>query len=219
MEDVLEVYHRPHDPARPQVCLDEASKQLLSEVRAFAHQAGKARAGRWRVHAPRHRGSFHGLRTAGGPPPRLRARATPPPRRCGGDQDALRRALSGGGENRAGDGSTQHPWHRQSLRGVPAPGSAPSGQAAGNPPLSHTWQLAEHGRDRTSRSSPASAWPSAWTTRNTSPAKWRLGSRLATVLPPASIGALAPPTPASNSNTLTHKHYLVDGLVLQQGSV
>ena len=34
MEDVLEVYHRPHDAARPQVCLDEASKQLLAEVRA-----------------------------------------------------------------------------------------------------------------------------------------------------------------------------------------
>ena len=34
MEDVLEVYHRPFDPARPQVCLDEASKQLLGEVRA-----------------------------------------------------------------------------------------------------------------------------------------------------------------------------------------
>ena len=33
MEDTLEVYHRPYDPARPQVCLDEASKQLLSEVR------------------------------------------------------------------------------------------------------------------------------------------------------------------------------------------
>ena len=34
MEDVLEVDHRPHDAARPQVCLDEASKQLLSAVRA-----------------------------------------------------------------------------------------------------------------------------------------------------------------------------------------
>ena len=33
MEDTLEVYHRPFDPARPQVCLDEASKQLLSDVR------------------------------------------------------------------------------------------------------------------------------------------------------------------------------------------
>lgn len=33
MEDVLEVYARPHDPQRPVVCLDEAAKQLLGEVR------------------------------------------------------------------------------------------------------------------------------------------------------------------------------------------
>ncbi len=33
MEDVLEVYQRPHDPARPVVCLDETSKQLISETR------------------------------------------------------------------------------------------------------------------------------------------------------------------------------------------
>lgn len=33
LEDVLEVYTRPYDPRRPQVCLDEASKQLVSEVR------------------------------------------------------------------------------------------------------------------------------------------------------------------------------------------
>ena len=34
MEDVLEVYHRPHDPSRPLVCLDETSKQLVAETRA-----------------------------------------------------------------------------------------------------------------------------------------------------------------------------------------
>ena len=33
MEDVLDVYHRPHDPLRPVVCLDETSRQLLAEVR------------------------------------------------------------------------------------------------------------------------------------------------------------------------------------------
>jgi hypothetical protein len=33
MEDVLDVYHRPYDPAHPQVCMDETSKQLLSEPR------------------------------------------------------------------------------------------------------------------------------------------------------------------------------------------
>lgn len=32
MEDVLEVYHRPYDSRRPQVCLDEASKQLIGET-------------------------------------------------------------------------------------------------------------------------------------------------------------------------------------------
>ena len=34
MEDVLEVYHRPHDAKRPMVCLDEASKQLIGEIRS-----------------------------------------------------------------------------------------------------------------------------------------------------------------------------------------
>jgi transposase len=33
MEDVLAVYTRPYDPKRPQVCLDEVSKQLLAEKR------------------------------------------------------------------------------------------------------------------------------------------------------------------------------------------
>jgi len=32
MEDVLEVYQRPYDPKRPQVCLDEASKQLVAQT-------------------------------------------------------------------------------------------------------------------------------------------------------------------------------------------
>lgn len=33
MEDVLDVYQRPLDPAQPVVCLDETSRQLLAEVR------------------------------------------------------------------------------------------------------------------------------------------------------------------------------------------
>jgi hypothetical protein len=33
MEDVLEVYHRAYNPARPVVCLDEASKQLVAQTR------------------------------------------------------------------------------------------------------------------------------------------------------------------------------------------
>ena len=34
MEDVLEVYQRPHDPLHPVVCLDETSKQMIIETRA-----------------------------------------------------------------------------------------------------------------------------------------------------------------------------------------
>jgi hypothetical protein len=33
MEGVLEVYHRPHDPKRPVVCLDETFLQLIGETR------------------------------------------------------------------------------------------------------------------------------------------------------------------------------------------
>ncbi len=32
MEDVLDVYTRPHEAARPRVCLDETSKQLIAET-------------------------------------------------------------------------------------------------------------------------------------------------------------------------------------------
>ncbi|MGE3268698.1 MAG: IS630 family transposase [Chloroflexota bacterium] len=35
MEDVLEVYMRPYDPKRPQICLDEASTQLIGETRTL----------------------------------------------------------------------------------------------------------------------------------------------------------------------------------------
>jgi len=34
MEDILDVYCRPYDPRRPQVCLDEMSRQLLADTRS-----------------------------------------------------------------------------------------------------------------------------------------------------------------------------------------
>lgn len=33
MEDVLDVYHRPYDPRRPQVCMDETNKTLRADAR------------------------------------------------------------------------------------------------------------------------------------------------------------------------------------------
>ncbi len=34
MEDVLDLYAEPDDPARPVVCFDESPRQLIGEVRA-----------------------------------------------------------------------------------------------------------------------------------------------------------------------------------------
>ncbi len=43
MEDVLEVYTRPYDPRRPQVGMDETSKQLLADVHEpLAPEPGRA---------------------------------------------------------------------------------------------------------------------------------------------------------------------------------
>ena len=33
MEDVLDLYEAPYDPAYPMVCFDESPKQLIGEVR------------------------------------------------------------------------------------------------------------------------------------------------------------------------------------------
>lgn len=33
MEDILDVYHRPYDPKKPQVCMDEQPTQLIKETR------------------------------------------------------------------------------------------------------------------------------------------------------------------------------------------
>ena len=33
MEDVLEVYHRPYDPERPVICMDEQPISLHADVR------------------------------------------------------------------------------------------------------------------------------------------------------------------------------------------
>ena len=33
MEQVLDVYKRPYDPAKPVVCMDESPKQLIRETR------------------------------------------------------------------------------------------------------------------------------------------------------------------------------------------
>jgi hypothetical protein len=53
MENVLEVYQRPHDPQRPLVCLDETSKQMIKETRAHSRRARARGASRLRIRAHR----------------------------------------------------------------------------------------------------------------------------------------------------------------------
>jgi len=44
MEDVLKVYTRPYDPSRPQVCMDETSKQMLRDIRpALSMEPGRTK--------------------------------------------------------------------------------------------------------------------------------------------------------------------------------
>lgn len=35
MEDILDVYKRPHDENRPLVCMDELNKQMIKEIRCL----------------------------------------------------------------------------------------------------------------------------------------------------------------------------------------
>jgi hypothetical protein len=66
MEDVLAVYTRPYDPLRPQVCLDETSRQLLAEVNpphpllyeAFAPAEAKRLADKLELHSTPKHGSW-----------------------------------------------------------------------------------------------------------------------------------------------------------------
>lgn len=45
MEDVLAVYERPYDPARPVICLDETSTQLVAETRTPLHSPARRACG------------------------------------------------------------------------------------------------------------------------------------------------------------------------------
>ena len=55
MEDVLDMYHRPSDLQHPVVCLDEATKQLIGEVREpLPARPGEVRTVRLRIRPQRH---------------------------------------------------------------------------------------------------------------------------------------------------------------------
>jgi hypothetical protein len=116
MEDVLDVYHRPPDPDRPLVCLDESSKQLVAETRTplpmepgqpARHDYEYERNGTanlFMLFAP-----LEGWREV-----KVTGRRTAA-RLCPSVEGARRRALRQGEQDRAGAGQSQHPHQGRAL--------------------------------------------------------------------------------------------------------
>ncbi len=67
MEEVLDTYEKPYNPACPVLCMDEQPVQLVKET-APAHPSHEAarQADRLRIRAGRHGQHLHVYRTAGG---------------------------------------------------------------------------------------------------------------------------------------------------------
>ena len=114
MEDVLDVYQRPYDAAYPQVCLDEASKQLIGETRVpVAAAAGQPAREDYEYVRNGTASLFMMFEPLTGQrhvevdwPPH--AKGLCPLRANAGGPD-----VSGGEEGGTGDGQSQHPQHRQ----------------------------------------------------------------------------------------------------------
>src|SRR5271166_3080750 len=151
MEDVLETYQKPRDPARPLVCLDETSKQLIVETRAPI-PARPGRAVRHDYEYERNGEYIHDFRAAGGLAPRQGHRPTRRRRLRTGAQGTVRRAFSRRRTNQAGPRQSQHAHSGLALRGLPRPRSAPPRKTVRMALHAQTWKLARHGRIRTRRS-------------------------------------------------------------------
>ena len=119
MEDVLDVYHRPYDPECPVVCMDEASKQLIAEVR----QPLPAQPGRTAKYDSEYerRGTANFFMAV---EPLAGKRTV----RCDGSANenrlgaihlpSLADGLCEGGESRACDGQPEHAWNWQLVRSL-----------------------------------------------------------------------------------------------------
>ena len=151
LEEILDVYHRPPDPQRPLVCLDEASKQLVEHVQVpIEATPGRPRILRLRIRAQRNRQRFHVVRVAG----RSSRCALITERRttvvCSeGDPASGRCGASGRGADPAGAGQPQQPQIGVAVRGVPARRSAAADRPPGDSLHAEARQLAQHGGTRT----------------------------------------------------------------------
>ena len=149
MEDVLDLYAEPYDPARPVVCFDETSTQLLGDARPPI--PAKPRRPR-REDYEYVKGGTRNLFLTCEPLTAPRQAQEAP---CGDNgaahQDGLRPAdaLAGGGGlprgrgDSGGLGQSEHPSQSVVVRGVPGGGGPAHRPEAGIAPHAQAWQLAE----------------------------------------------------------------------------
>ena len=158
MEDVLAVYHRPHDPQRPVVCLDECGEQLIGEVRtplpprpARDDRPGQAERYDYEYMRNGTANLFMAFEPLGG----WREVAVTEPRRredwARFVRDLGGRALRADRQARPGHGPAQHPLPGLALRGVRARGGQAPRRPARDPPHPQARLLAQYGRDRVQR--------------------------------------------------------------------
>ena len=205
MEDVLAVYARPPDPARPLVCFDETGKALRAHKRPPQRAApGRparqdseyARDGR-RQHLP-------GLR----PAPRLARTRAVTARRTAVDVAQPCASWSTSTIPRPTrivlvTDQPQRPCPRLAVPRLPARRGAAHRRALRVALHPHPWLLAEHGRDRTLGAGPAVPGPAHPRRRPRWPPRSPPGWRTATPRPPPSPGASPWRWPASAWPTST----------------
>ncbi len=112
MEDVLDVYTRPHDPDRPLVCLNETSKQLVSETRTpIAMKPGQPRRADYEYEAGGTANLF-AVCAAGGLSAHRGHRSPDRHLLCQNPQRLIRHPLPAGPEDHSGAGQSQHACQR-----------------------------------------------------------------------------------------------------------
>ena len=147
MEDVLEVYTRPDDPERPQVCVDEVSKQLVTDITPpVPMQPGQPAREDYEYERCGTARPVPDLRAAGRAAAREGDRPPDQRRLCPGAAGSIGRALPRGEEDRAGDGQSEHAQALGALPGVSRGRSATHPGAVRGALHPQARQLAEYGR-------------------------------------------------------------------------
>ena len=206
MEDVLEVYTRPYDPRRPQVCLDETSVQLIGEKRIPVPMAPGRLA---RFDYEYERNGVCALFMLNEPLRGWREVVVADQRTAIDFAHVIKHLVDvhypDAEQDRAGDGQPEHAHTRFAVRSVRANRSEATGGQVGDPLHAQARQLARHGRDRAECVEQPMLGPAHPRQSTRWSAKSLPGCTTATSSSPPSTGASPPPMPASNSSASTRR--------------